>query len=305
MALKKIDTAALETKAEEVKAEATPTPEPEVIEHASDEQQAAEESSLNAEAAHVDTAEPEQVNTAADAVVETQQTNTAAEPTVETQQVALKPDNTAVTTVSEQKKSAMQSFTADAAAQGFEGLTLTGMSFDRLKLNDKHFQLGIDETNVGIKLLFALLATRNVYIIRQFDGKGAELFYSYDKEGRTNTDGTSAQETLDKWAEDGYGGDPASGNAPLSVKEYIEATVQLKNRDDEHDEAVVMMSIPPASKQKLGGAVAVGQMKFSKQLGRQPGIGEMLYEASVGPKVGSGEEAFNPWVFKAVGLLDA
>lgn len=211
-----------------------------------------------------------------------------------TQQVAVKPEGGAVqVSNTERQANAAKQFSDDMASQGFEGLNLTGMSFDRVKLDEGKFLLGSEEAPLGEEIDVNILSTRNIYIVRQFPGEGAEMFYSYDKNGKTLTDGSSAQETLDEWLGDGYG----TPDEPLDIKEYIEAMAQLKNREDEYDEHMVSLSIPPASKDRLAGAIAVGVRKH------QCAPGELIIKAKVGAKVGKGEKSFRPWTFTAAGKL--
>lgn len=184
---------------------------------------------------------------------------------------------------------AMAQFKDDMAAEGFEGMNLTGMSFDRVKLHEGQFLLGSEETKLGETIHVQIMSTREIYVVRQFSGNGAEMFYSYDKAGKFKTDGSSAQEVLDEWLEDGYG----TPERPLEIKTYIEAMAVLVNRTDDYEQHMVSLSIPPASKDRLAGAFAVGRQRL------QAGPTQLVIECKVGAKVGSGEEAFRPWIFKA------
>ncbi|QYW06507.1 hypothetical protein uan_095 [Pseudomonas phage UAntarctica] len=184
---------------------------------------------------------------------------------------------------------AMQAFTAEMAAEGYEGMNLTGMSFDRVKLHEAQFLLGSEDVKLGELIHVQIMSTRSIYVVRQHEGQKAEMFYSYDPAGKFKTDGSSAQETLDEWYEEGYGTD----EAPLQIKQYIEGMAMLVNRTDEYDQHMVSLSIPPASKDRLAGAFAVGRQRF------RCAPGNLVIECKVGNKVGSGDEAFRPWVFKA------
>lgn len=207
------------------------------------------------------------------------------------QEVATRSESTAVATNAERHANASEQFTKSMAEQGYEGLAITGMSFDRLKLHEAKFQLGSEEVSLGEQLDLVVLSTRCIYVVRQYAGEGAEMFYSYDKHGLTLSDGTSAQDTLDKWKDEGYGTD----DEPLDIKEYIEAMSQLKNREDEYLDHMVSLSIPPASKARLAGAMAVGLRKFKCD------PADLVIRCSVGKKVGTGDKAFRPWNFTAIG----
>lgn len=201
-----------------------------------------------------------------------------------------------VATQAEAAKNAMAAFGAEMAAEGFEGMELTGMSFDRLKMHEGKFQLGSEETDIGEVIFVQIMSTRSIYVVRQHDGQKAEMFYSYDPKGRTLSDGTSSHELLEKWKEDGYGVDDES---PLQIKGYIEGMAQLVNRDDEYDHHMVSLSIPPASKSRLAGAFAVGRQRF----GAKPA--DLVIKCTVGKKIGTGDEAFRPWVFNAHSIVGA
>lgn len=252
-------------------------------------------------AADTDAANAEPVNEAADEptaepvkeaqVKETKPTAEVEPETVATQQVAVKPEGAVAVTNAERHANASEQFTKSMAEQGYEGLAITGMSFDRLKLHEGRFQLGSEEVSLGESLDLVVLSTRNIYVVRQYPGEGAEMFYSYDKHGQTFTDNTSAKETLDKWLDEGYG----TADDPLDIKEYIEAMSQLKNRDDEYADHMVSLSIPPTSKARLAGAMAVGLRKF------QCDPADLVIRCNVGKKVGTGDKAFRPWNFTALG----
>lgn len=207
--------------------------------------------------------------------------------------VAVKTESTAVTAAPGAAGSAMAAFENEMAEQGFEGMQLTGMSFDRVKLHEAAFLLGSEEVKLGDTIKVQIMSTRKIFVVRQFSGNGAEMFYSYDPAGKFKTDGSSAEETLAEWREDGYG----TPEAPLEIKTYIEGMAMLVGRDDEYEQHMISLSIPPASRDRLAGAFAVGRQRF-----KCTDPANLIIECKVGAKVGSGEEAFRPWIFKAVGL---
>ena len=229
----------------------------------------------------------------ADSVVGSTSGETVAEPAV--QAVATVSQSTAVSTVTEQRMNAMAQFTQDQAAAGFEGLDLTGMSFDRIKLHEGTFKLGSDDADIGNEFDCVIHSTRRLYVVRQSDDQDAETFYSYDAKGRTFTDGSSSEERLQEWLEDGYG----TSESPLDIKEYLEAMATLVNRDDEYADSMVMLSIPPASRAKLSGAAAQAFTKMGKAT-----LDQVVTRCTVGKQVGEGTKKFRPWVFKIVGFFE-
>lgn len=245
------------------------------------------------------------VETAAVAQTEVEQSKEAT-PTVETvveqekapevevvaeqKEVAVQPAANTAVVAQGKVNNAMANFSQEMAEEGYEGMNLTGMSFDRVKLHEAKFQLGSEDISLGEIIEVQIMSTRNIYIVRQHDGNGAEIFYSYDPAGKTKTDGSSAQDILDEWKEDGYG----TEDAPLQIKRYIEAMAMLVNRTDEHDGLIVSLSIPPASTDRLAGAFAVGRQMF------KAAPSNLVIQCKVGNKIGTGEEAFRPWIFKAL-----
>ncbi len=238
------------------------------------------------------------MNPASETEADVVQPKTKVDPTPEVKeskstQVAEKSENTQVATA--KPATGAQAFVQELASQGFEGLEIGGMSFDRVKLDDGAFLLGSDETPIGSSFVFKTHSTRSIYLVRQHDMKEPEVFYSYDPEGKLNTDGTSAQATLDGWIEDGYGPDS------WVIKKYLEVQATLVDRDDEYNDMPVLLSIPPASVQRFSGIFAVGFRKYPEAGEYAPNL---KLKAEVGKKIGTGEKAFRPWVFTAVGVVD-
>lgn len=212
----------------------------------------------------------------------------AAEP-VENQ-VAVATPAGAVSVV-EQRTNAMAQFTEDQAAAGYEGMELTSFSFDRIKLHEGKYLIGSDEVELGESFEAVMLGTRNLYVVRQSDDNDAKSFYSYDPKGLTHSDGSSAAEMLAEWADEGYGVD----GSPLDIRGYLEGMALLVNRDDEYDQNMVSLSIPPASKARVAGMAFQAKSRLKCELN-----GAVL-KFSVGNKVGEGKKAFRPWVLTLAG----
>jgi hypothetical protein len=217
----------------------------------------------------------------------------AAEPVAKTD-VAVVTEAGAVSVV-EQRTNAMAQFTKDQAEGGYEGMELTSFSFDRIKLHEGMFKLGSDETELGTNFDAVVLGTRNLYVVRQNDDNDAKSFYSYDAKGLTHSDGSSSAEMLAEWADEGYGIE----GAPLDIRGYLEAMALLVNRDDEFNQNMVSLSIPPASKARMAGMAFQASSRLKCELN-----GAVL-RFEVGKKVGEGVKAFRPWVMKLVGAYTA
>ena len=184
-------------------------------------------------------------------------------------------------------------FLAAQSDAGFEGLDLGSFSFERIKLDEGKFLMGANDEDLGTSISFTALSTRSLYIVRQSGDKDAEMFYSYCPKGTTTSDGSSSQDTLNKWLEDGFG----DAENPLDIKKYLEVMAELTDRDDEHDGLMVSLSIPPASQQRFGGMAFQAARKFNR------GLDGVVITATVGAKAGEGSKSFRPWNFKIARVL--
>lgn len=201
-----------------------------------------------------------------------------------TQQEAKAPANN-----TERTAAAASKFEHSMAESGFEGLTLGGLSFEQIRLpGEGQFLIGQDDEELGQEFDCVIQGTRSRYVVRQSDDQDAEMFYSYDPEGKVNAEGVDMSETLQEWADDGY-------EKPV-IKRYIEATAVMVNAaDPDREGMMVILSIPPASVQKFAGFIA--QQQFMKK--QQPS--EFITRCVVGKKVKKDKNSFFPWAFKNVG----
>ena len=203
-------------------------------------------------------------------------------------------DATTALTTSERKDQGIKSFVQAQAEMGYEGLEVGAFSFDRVKLTSGTFLLGGDEEDIGKEFNFVPLSSRNIYIVaRSADEDETEMYYSYCEKGLTKTDGSSAEETLNEWKEDGYGVE----GSPISIKKYMEVMAELVDRDDEHEGCMVSLSLPPSALQRFGGVSFQAARRYNTH------IGGVVIEASVGKRAGEGKKAWNPWNFKIVRKL--
>ncbi len=217
-----------------------------------------------------------------------------AEPVAQAVAVRGESTNVAVVGEGERARGAMKAYISQELAQeGFEDLELTGFSFDRIKLHEGKFKLGTEEVDLGEEFDCIIHSTRAIYVVRQSTDEDSEVYYSYDPEGKTLSDGSSAEEVLEKWRDEGY----ATEENPVDVKKYLEVMVTLTNRDDEYNDTMASLSIPPASRDRLAGAAAMAKQKYKVS---PSGV---ITRCKVGKKTGEGKKAFRPWVFQVQGLV--
>lgn len=223
-----------------------------------------------------------------EAVVDLGVAETEATETTEVAVVEASTDMVEAKSNTEMRAVTARQFAEQQAAAGFEGLELGTFSFDRVKLSEGKFLLGNDEEELGESFNFIPLSTRALYTVSQSSDEDSKMFYSYDPKGLTLADGSSAEETLNEWKEEGYGTD----EDPLVIKQYIEVMAELIDREDGHEGSMVSLSIPPASRQRFGGMGFQAMRKYNCQL---DGV---VVTASVGAKAGEGKKSFRPWNFK-------
>ncbi len=180
-------------------------------------------------------------------------------------------------------------FLEHQAEQGFEGLELGAFSFDRLILNNGVFQLGQEKEDIGRSVNFVVMSSRAQYIVSRTDDQDDDnVFYSYAADGSTKSDGSSAQETLDEWKEDGY-------DKPV-IKKYLEVMAEIVD-DPEREGTMVSISLPPTAQQRFGGVVFQAARRFRAN---PDGV---VITAEVGKTVVVGKKSYNPWSFKIARAL--
>jgi hypothetical protein len=236
---------------------------------------------------------------AAEPEVETAEvlTEEGVEATVEQAETAValaEPAAGTAVSVTAQRTNAMAQFTQDQAEAGYEGMDLTSFSFDRIKLHEGTFKIGQEETDLGNSFKAVVMGTRRLFVVRQSTDNDAESYYSYDAKGATMTDGSSAEAKLEEWFDEGYGVE----GAPLDIREYCEAMALMVGRTDEYTDAMVTLSIPPASKSRLAGMAFQAKSRLKSELNG------VVLECQVGKKAGEGAKSFRPWLFKLVGRYE-
>ena len=253
------------------------------------EQQPEPEAELEQVADVVEEAQVEQAAEAA-SVTSAEGNTTAQEVQPEPKQaVAVKTEAVPAMAGAAAKGGALAAFTTDMAEHGFEGLNVSGMSFDRIKLHEGRFKLGTDEKDLGETFDCIIQGTRPIYIVRQYDGDDSPVYFSYDPEGSVLTSGESAAEIQAEWIEQGYPQDE------WDIKRYLEAMVTLVNREDEYEQHMASLSIPPASTDRLGGAAAAGWQKYRLR------PDALITRCKVGPSIKKGNTTWRPWLFSIVG----
>lgn len=173
----------------------------------------------------------------------------------------------------------------ELADDGYGGLELGFGSFPILKLENEGIFVDTEENEYGKSFKCIIFPTRSKYVVKNTKcetSKQEEVVYSYDRV--TSTDGEPLQDIIEQWAEDGFG---------FEIKHYLEAPAQIM--EGEFEGEMVMLSIPPASRNKLSGY-------FYKNRMRGYGSADSyITECECGKKVTSTDHDFYPWKFNYVG----
>lgn len=182
----------------------------------------------------------------------------------------------------------------DLADSGFDGLTVNGMSFDRVRLSNGVFLYGQDSRSIGTAFKGRVMSTTALYVIKADPtDDNSPMFFSYTPDGSLLSDGSSSEAVLQEWREDEYKVDPKTGN--FHAQKYLEALTTIEECDDENlVGGVVICQIPPASIARFSGFVSLQHMKT----GMLPT--DYAIQFKVGPLVKKGNTTFNPWAFEAV-----
>lgn len=217
--------------------------------------------------------------------VETVETNVAQEEApAATQEVAVAEKNTAVAVAS--SGLSMAEHLAALEQQGASGLLVDAMSFDRVKLHEGTFKVGDNDEDLGKEINIKPMNIQAVHLFSRTDEEDEdEVFYSYDAQGRTDTAGNDTTGRLAEWAADGYG--------KPTVRTYQEVMAELVDRDDEWDGAIVNLSIPPASRNKFGGLVALTTLRQNCTMA------QLVLNCTPSETLKSkGGKSYRRWVFK-------
>ena len=170
---------------------------------------------------------------------------------------------------------------AEMADTGFEGLELGYGSFPLIALkNDGVFEdTEGGEYDQDFKCIIQQTKTKYILKNTKCEKEDEAMAYSYD--GKNDVHGVPLQETIDEWAEDGWG---------YESKTYLEVTVLMVNEDGEVGN-MALLSVPPTSKTKLSGYIAQNRMRR----GLMPN--QYVTTCEVGDKVKNVTFPFYPWKF--------
>jgi hypothetical protein len=207
--------------------------------------------------------------------VETEEQEEVVEtPKARTNQVATRTTGTAVTTPAGGHKS----LEVELAEDGFEGMEVGYRSYITIKLPAEGIFTTSEEEEIGKSLLVTLQMSKRKYVYNRDDDDEQALF-SYDQ--ILTTTGESLEDALDVWKAEG---------ATVTEKHYLDVLADVQDGDLEGES--VMLSVPPASVQKLTGHM--GKMR-RKGLNPREVITEIYVMDKVKTKTG---KVFYPWGFR-------
>lgn len=147
------------------------------------------------------------------------------------------------------------------------------------------FSMG--EVELGTEFECVMISARSKWIIKEEAQKTDKLCYSYD--GIHTLGGKLVEDQLNEWR--------GAGVSKFEKKKYMEVTAQIHG--GEYDGTFVLLSIAPASVNRLGGYRVAVAANHQKQLNA------VVTKCNRGPKLGKGAEAFYPWNFEISALLDS
>lgn len=178
---------------------------------------------------------------------------------------------------------------ADMASQGFGGLELDYTSFVGISLDGETFQTSEEDDIDGREgFVVQIQHSRTKYALRSNDGRqeDVEVIYTYEKDEHL-TPGSNAFNKLAEWHKE--------GRDLGEIKEYTEIWALMIDDGSLGGELVgqlVSLSIPPTSRGRLTGMIAMEQMKNKR------GPADYHIRCTAGKKVKKARFPFIPWSFK-------
>lgn len=145
----------------------------------------------------------------------------------------------------------------------------------------------MNDVELGTEFECVLISAKEKWLVKEKAQKTEKLAYSYDKV--RSLQGELLEDIKNRWR--------AEGVTQIEEKKYIEVTAQLMG--GEHDGTFVLLSIAPASVNRLGGYRVSVAATHAKTLN------QVATKCSRGPKLGKGAEAFYPWNFEMTGELES
>jgi len=195
----------------------------------------------------------------------------------------------------------MTSFLTAGEDTGNDGMTLDRTSFPVIVLDGSEFVDGISKQ--AFEMEGADLSKGFIFNIIAYKGR---VSYTITPEGAKDNEGdyyvmvdAETTHTGDKIA-DILALAEADG-ATHQRKEYTDYTVVLYTKNDTEGEkplGMASLSVPPASKGKVAGALMMYQVT-KKVTVNHPS--EVLLEAFVGDKINKDRISYYPWAFKVIG----
>jgi len=221
-------------------------------------------------------------------VEETQASETSQAPEVN-EEVAQATPSTEVATTSEQATAMAHStgsvntgsLEKQLAEDGFEGMEVGFHSFMTVRLPTDGIFATQEDEEIGKEFDVYLLASKAKYLFANGDDDKDDehVLYTYDK--ITSTSGDDVQATLDEWKAEGIN---------ISEKKYLD--VQAEFAEGEFEGELAMLSISPASVQKLTGYM--GKLR-RRGINPRETVTQVFAADKVKTKAG---QQFYPWGFR-------
>ncbi len=164
--------------------------------------------------------------------------------------------------------------------QGFEGTEVGFGSFPQVVLHEGQFKA--NETEMGKSFEAVLYGSRAKYVYKNgAQGKEEEFAFSYDQQ--FDTAGRPIANLLANWR--------AKGFQPKEPSKYLEVQAMIVS-DGPFKDDFVLLSIPPASVNRLSGFLVTQRAKYPSKV-----LQELRVKVFVGEKVTKTAYPFYPWAF--------
>jgi len=171
---------------------------------------------------------------------------------------------------------------------GYEGLDDGFGAYPIIALKNEGVFEDTDSEAWGTEFICSILGSKAKFVVAntKCEKRDEQVVYTFD--GKVDTQGRPVQETIDEWAEHGWGSE---------VRPYTDVMAEILEGDRAGE--VVILSLPKTSRTKYTGYVKTNMRRFSKE------PKDYKTRVYVGDKIQNVDFPYYPWRFKYAGELDA
>lgn len=177
--------------------------------------------------------------------------------------------------------------TNELQGSGFEGLDDGFGAYPIVSLKNEGVFEDTDQESWGTEFECVIISSKAKFVVgnTRCEKRDEEVVYTYD--GITDTQGVPIQETIEKWADNGWG---------YETRPYTDVMAEITSGDRSGE--VVILSLPKTSRTKYTGYIKTNMRR------RRLEPNQYVTKVYVGDKITNVDFPYYPWRFKYVGELE-